>query len=105
MPDPQLRAADSDRDAVAHRLGEHMSAGRLTVAEYEDRVARAYAARTYGELAELTRDLPSGRTTAPHAAARPGPAAAGPCGSWNGSWGGASGGGPWGGAWASSHWR
>lgn len=58
MPEPHLRAADADRAAVAATLGEHMAAGRLTVAEYEDRLARAYAARTYGELAELTTDLP-----------------------------------------------
>jgi hypothetical protein len=81
MPDPQMRAADTDRDAVAHRLGEHMTAGRLTVAEYEDRVARAYAAKTYGELAELTHDLPSGR---PAARPAPQPAAAGACGPWTG---------------------
>src|SRR4051794_8145155 len=98
MPDPQMRAADTDRDAVARRLGEHMSAGRLTVAEYEDRVARTYAAKTYGELSELTRDLPSGRTATPQTTptARPQPAAAGPCG---------AGAGPWGSWAAGSHWR
>jgi hypothetical protein len=36
-----------------------MAAGRLTVDEYEDRLARAYAAKTYGELDALTVDLPS----------------------------------------------
>jgi hypothetical protein len=58
MPDPHLRAADADRAAVATALGEHMSAGRLTLEEYDERLARAYAAKTYGELAELTADLP-----------------------------------------------
>ena len=58
MPEPHLRAADADRSAVATVLGEHMAAGRLTVAEYEERLTRAYAAKTYGELAELTTDLP-----------------------------------------------
>ena len=58
MPEPHLRAADADRAAVATQLGEQMSAGRLTVAEYDERLARAYAARTYGELEELTADLP-----------------------------------------------
>ncbi len=58
MPDPHLRAGDADRAAVAAALGEHMAAGRLTLAEYDERVARAYAAKTYGELAELTTDLP-----------------------------------------------
>ena len=91
MPDPQMRAADTDRDAVAHRLGEHMTAGRLTVAEYEDRVARAYTAKTYGELADLTNDLPSSRPTV-----RPAPqsAATGRCGP-----------APWGGAWSAGPWR
>jgi hypothetical protein len=59
MREPHLRAADADRTAVAGVLGEHMAAGRLTVDEYEDRLARAYAARTYGELDELTVDLPA----------------------------------------------
>jgi hypothetical protein len=91
MPDPQMRAADTDRDAVAHRLGEHMTAGRLTVAEYEDRVARAYTAKTYGELADLTNDLPSSR---PATRPAPQPAATGPCGA-----------APWGGAWSAGPWR
>jgi len=64
MPEPHLRAADADRAALATVLGEHMAAGRLTVAEYEDRLARAYAAKTYGELAELTTDLPGGAVPA-----------------------------------------
>lgn len=59
MAEPHLRAADSDRAAVATTLGRAMSEGRLTVAEYDERLARAYASRTFGELAELTADLPS----------------------------------------------
>ncbi|WP_448614884.1 DUF1707 SHOCT-like domain-containing protein [Modestobacter sp. URMC 112] len=59
MPEPHLRASDADRAAVADVLGAHMSAGRLSVAEYDERLARAYAARTFGELAELTTDLPA----------------------------------------------
>jgi hypothetical protein len=71
MPESHLRAADADRVAVATALGEHMSAGRLSLAEYDERVASAYAARTFGELAELTADLPAiGR----HAVAAPAPA-------------------------------
>ena len=58
MPEPHLRAADTDREAVAAALGQHMAAGRLTLAEYDERVARAYAAKTYGELEQLTTDLP-----------------------------------------------
>ena len=62
MPEPHLRAGDTDRAAVATVLGRHMADGRLTVAEYDERVARAYAARTYGELDELTADLPASDT-------------------------------------------
>ena len=58
MPEPHLRAGDTDRATVATTLGRHMAEGRLTVAEYDERVARAYAAQTYGDLAELTADLP-----------------------------------------------
>ena len=65
MPEPHLRAADTDRAAVATVLGEHMAAGRLTVDEYDERLARAYAAKTYGELAELTADLPTARSHVP----------------------------------------
>jgi Domain of unknown function (DUF1707) len=61
MPEPHLRAADADRTAVATVLGQHMSAGRLTVDEYDERLTRAYAAKTYGELNELTADLPTTR--------------------------------------------
>lgn len=46
-----------------------MSAGRITVGEYEDRSARVPAAKTRGELAEVFTDLPEPHpelsTTAP----------------------------------------
>jgi hypothetical protein len=89
MPEPQLRAADADRAAVADVLGRHMSAGRITVAEYDDRLTRAYAARTYGELAELTVDLPAAEpVTADGSRPAESPAVAGPAA-------GPAGGGPW----------
>ncbi|TQN40690.1 uncharacterized protein DUF1707 [Blastococcus colisei] len=72
MPEPHLRAADADRAAVATALGQHMSAGRLSVEEYDERLARAYAAKTYGELDALTADLPS---AVPSARPDPRPAA------------------------------
>jgi hypothetical protein len=58
MPEPHLRAGDADRAAVASVLGQAMAAGRLTVDEYDERLTRVFAAKTYGELAELTADLP-----------------------------------------------
>ncbi|MCV2491227.1 DUF1707 domain-containing protein [Geodermatophilus sp. YIM 151500] len=87
MPEPHLRAGDADRTATADLLGKHMAAGRLTLDEYDERLARAYAAKTYGELAELTADLPSARpaatpapATRPPTAPRPHPVAMRSCG-------------------------
>jgi hypothetical protein len=71
MPEPHLRAADADRAAVATVLGQHMSAGRLTVDEYDERLARAYAAKTYGELDQLTADLPAAVPTPRPPSAQP----------------------------------
>jgi hypothetical protein len=55
---PQLRASDADRERVAAALREHCAVGRLTMAELDERLGQAYAARTFGELAAVTRDLP-----------------------------------------------
>jgi hypothetical protein len=52
-----LRASDSDRERVITLLCEAAGDGRLTQDEHEDRVERAYRARTLGELAALTTDL------------------------------------------------
>jgi hypothetical protein len=52
-----LRASDTDRDRVLTLLGEAMSDGRLTPDEHAERVQRVLAARTLGELAEVTSDL------------------------------------------------
>ncbi len=62
----QMKASDSDRDAVVSDLGEHFQAGRLTAGEFDERTGRALAARTWGELRDLLADLP---------AAQPGPRA------------------------------
>jgi Domain of unknown function (DUF1707)/Cell wall-active antibiotics response 4TMS YvqF len=56
--DPVIRASDGDRNAVAARLNEAAGDGRLTLVEFSERLDRAYAARTRGELAPLTADLP-----------------------------------------------
>jgi beta-phosphoglucomutase-like phosphatase (HAD superfamily) len=65
-PAAEMKASDADRDAVLSELSEHFQAGRLTSAEFDERAGQALAARTYGELRNLLRDLP---------AARPGPQA------------------------------
>ena len=71
MHPPHLRAADSDRAAVADVLGRHMSAGRLTLDEFDERLTRVYAARTFGELDELTADLPAVEPARPPVPAHP----------------------------------
>jgi hypothetical protein len=53
-----LRAGDDDRKRVVDWLQTHYVAGRLTQMELEERVERALAARTFGELDALTTDLP-----------------------------------------------
>ncbi len=60
-----LRVSDAERDATLHALGEHAAVGRLTLDELEDRASQALAARTRGELAALTSDLPAQTTAAP----------------------------------------
>lgn len=54
-----MRAADSDRQAVAERLRVALDEGRLDLHEYDERLQRAYAARTYAELDTLVSDLPA----------------------------------------------
>ena len=54
----EKRAGDEDRGAVAEQLRVALEQGRLELAEYDDRVARAYTAKTYGDLDELVADIP-----------------------------------------------
>lgn len=55
-----LRAGDADRELVLERLRAACAEGRLDLEEFEERVAATLAARTYGELAVVTADLPGG---------------------------------------------
>lgn len=64
-PDPGLRASDADRERVAGVLREALAEGRLDMDEFNERVDTAYRARTYGDLAPLTRDLPAAGAVAP----------------------------------------
>jgi len=57
-PDDSLRVSDAERDAVLRTLGDHAAVGRLTLDELEERSGRALAAKTRGDLATLTSDLP-----------------------------------------------
>jgi DUF1707 SHOCT-like domain len=56
--DLRTRAGDEDRGRTATALGGHYAAGRLTLEEFQQRLDRAYAAKTLGELDNLMTDLP-----------------------------------------------
>jgi hypothetical protein len=59
MTDGSIRASDNDRERVVAALRVAYTEGRLTLDEFEERTSAAYASRTWGDLRELTSDLPS----------------------------------------------
>lgn len=61
--DRTFRASDADRERVVAELQRQVGSGRLTLDEFSQRAALAYRAKTMGELADLTRDLPAERRT------------------------------------------
>ena len=50
--------ADSDRSTAADELRLHYDSGRLTLEEFESRLAEVHAARTRGDLEQALRQLP-----------------------------------------------
>jgi hypothetical protein len=68
-PDESLRVSDAERDVTLRTLGDHAAVGRLTLDELEERSGQALAAKTRGELAALTSDLPAGEAQASGSAA------------------------------------
>jgi hypothetical protein len=71
--EPDIRASDAERERVATLMRDHAAEGRLSVEELDERLQRAYAARTRSELDALTSDLPArpaqpGRAPAPRRA-------------------------------------
>lgn len=70
MVDPQTRVGDAEREQTVAALQQYVTDGYLTMDEFSERSAAAYAAKTRGELVVLTRDLAPGadstaaRTTA-----------------------------------------
>lgn len=67
--DPKsLRASDRDRERTAEILREAAGDGRLGMDELDERLEAVYAAKTYGELEPIIKDLPHGemaRASAP----------------------------------------
>ena len=68
-----MRASDADRERASELLREHAVAGRLSMDELGDRLERAYAGRTYGELHLLLSDLPGTAVAPPRERRRPAP--------------------------------
>ncbi|OBA89746.1 hypothetical protein A5662_02255 [Mycobacteriaceae bacterium 1482268.1] len=56
-------AADTDRMQAAQLLADAAAAGRLPMTEYEERLTKAYSAKTYDELDRLSADLPGAAST------------------------------------------
>ena len=57
---PAWLAGSADRERTVGVLRAAFTEGRLNQDELDDRVARAYTARTYGDLWALIADLPAG---------------------------------------------
>jgi uncharacterized protein DUF1707 len=55
----RLRAGHGDREQVIETLKDAFADGRLARDEFDARVGRALAARTYADLAALTADIPA----------------------------------------------
>ena len=56
----RLRASHADREHVLDLLKAAFVQGLLTKDEFDMRVGRTFASRTYAELAALTADIPAG---------------------------------------------
>lgn len=55
----EMRVSDAEREAAASELREHFASGRLDSDELNERLGRAFAAKTRGDLNALFTDLPS----------------------------------------------
>ncbi|HEU5420371.1 MAG TPA: DUF1707 domain-containing protein [Streptosporangiaceae bacterium] len=58
---PDLRIGDAEREARAAELREHYAHGRLSLAEFNERLDAVFAAATQEQLDQVTADLPQVR--------------------------------------------
>jgi hypothetical protein len=56
--DPNIRASNADRKRAVAALNRHRAAGRLDEAELKARIAAVEQAKTHGDIAAATADLP-----------------------------------------------
>ena len=68
-----LRIGDAERDEAIVLLREHMSAGRITAEEFDERMSAALTAKTRGELTVLFNDLPGRAPGDPYPVHTPAP--------------------------------
>lgn len=64
-PGSQMRVGDTERAAIADRLGQHFSDGRLDEAEFNNRLDQAMQATTMADLTGLLADLPDAEASQP----------------------------------------
>ena len=69
---PEIRATDADRERTVSVLRHSGANGQLSVDELDERVELAYAAKTRGELEQLTQDLGETRDRPDDVPVRPG---------------------------------
>jgi hypothetical protein len=67
VPQDARRVSDADRGMVAGQLKKAHAEGRLDLDEFDERTRRVWEARTFGELAAVTSDLPDVRQPVPWA--------------------------------------
>jgi hypothetical protein len=65
MNDDETRVGDAERELAVERLSRAGTDGRLSLAEFSDRVGKALTARTRAELAPLMDDLGAPPVVAP----------------------------------------
>ncbi len=70
-PQAAMRASHTDRDRAVDVLKAAYAEGRLSREEYEQRFDAASRAQTYGQLAHLIADLPTGPVPGPFGTALP----------------------------------
>ncbi len=66
MANDEMRIGDHERDEAVELLQEHMSSGRLTSDEFNERMSKALEARTLRDLTVLFTDLPGRRPGQQH---------------------------------------
>src|SRR3569833_3693254 len=61
----EMRSSYAERDDVAAILRDAAGDGRLDLQELDERLEAVYAAKTYGDLEPITRDLPASAASPP----------------------------------------